>query len=395
MQHAQRLNGESWRRTARNTFVTRLASVIAALGVIAVCAPSAYARQVAEAHWTTHGWWWSPSCGISFPQGLVAVGETLSVAEGCHDVFLEASLSHSSSSLDFHAASNLGGNAWFVDCVAGAEAVMLVRTSGSLWMSVGGQLFEKGDTVMLQAGESVTFNVGAEGDAQVLIVGGSLALVVSDGWVYLGESGGSCPCEWDWPSGGGCGEGADPSPPCISGGGDGVWASVTATAITAEVQGISSKMVVSAFAGCYFLLTSDCCVEYVSCSDGSCGGQLLYLQAGWHGVGISTQSYHSSSMQLYFTQCDGGLDCNNNGLNDRFEIFQAEWQGVYLDSDYDTQLDSCERAAGDLNLDGSVGSADLAILLDDWWSGGNSNDINGDGVVNGFDLTTLLYFWGE
>ena len=99
-------------------------------------------------------------------------------------------------------------------------------------------------------------------------------------------------------------------------------------------------------------------------------------------------------MQLYFTQCDGGLDCNNNGLNDRFEIFQAEWQGVYLDSDYDTQLDSCERAAGDLNLDGSVGSADLAILLNNW--GGDSiGDLNADGNVNAIDLGILLAGWSR
>ena len=54
----------------------------------------------------------------------------------------------------------------------------------------------------------------------------------------------------------------------------------------------------------------------------------------------------------------------------------------------------CELADGDLNLDGCIGGADLAILLSLW---GLPNppigDLNGDGVISGPDLATILANW--
>ncbi|MEY5031942.1 MAG: Dockerin type domain, partial [Planctomycetota bacterium] len=47
----------------------------------------------------------------------------------------------------------------------------------------------------------------------------------------------------------------------------------------------------------------------------------------------------------------------------------------------------------DLDGDGSVGGADLAILLNQW-GGAGSADLNGDGLVNGSDLAILLNAWG-
>ncbi|MEY3022488.1 MAG: Dockerin type domain [Planctomycetota bacterium] len=47
----------------------------------------------------------------------------------------------------------------------------------------------------------------------------------------------------------------------------------------------------------------------------------------------------------------------------------------------------------DLNGDGVVGGADLAILLDAWGTRGPA-DLNGDGVVGGADLAILLDAWG-
>lgn len=47
----------------------------------------------------------------------------------------------------------------------------------------------------------------------------------------------------------------------------------------------------------------------------------------------------------------------------------------------------------DLNGDGSVGSADLAILLNQWGTSGLA-DLNEDGVVSSPDLTILLGQWG-
>ena len=47
----------------------------------------------------------------------------------------------------------------------------------------------------------------------------------------------------------------------------------------------------------------------------------------------------------------------------------------------------------DLDGDGTVGGADLAILLNQW-GGAGSADLDGDGLVNGSDLAILLNAWG-
>ena len=49
---------------------------------------------------------------------------------------------------------------------------------------------------------------------------------------------------------------------------------------------------------------------------------------------------------------------------------------------------------GDLNDDGIVNAADLAMLLAEWGSSNGSADINGDGVVNAADLAIMLANWG-
>ena len=50
-------------------------------------------------------------------------------------------------------------------------------------------------------------------------------------------------------------------------------------------------------------------------------------------------------------------------------------------------------APEDLNGDGSVNGADLAILLNNW-GGSGAGDINGSGTVDGADLAQLLSAWG-
>ena len=49
----------------------------------------------------------------------------------------------------------------------------------------------------------------------------------------------------------------------------------------------------------------------------------------------------------------------------------------------------------DLNDDGKVDGADLAILLGAWGNGNIFMDINGDGKVDGEDLAKLQAAWGE
>ena len=49
----------------------------------------------------------------------------------------------------------------------------------------------------------------------------------------------------------------------------------------------------------------------------------------------------------------------------------------------------------DLNPDGVVTAADLAILLGQWGGGaGSSGDLNHDGLVSAADLALLLGSWG-
>ncbi|MFO0827278.1 MAG: FG-GAP-like repeat-containing protein [Phycisphaerales bacterium] len=55
---------------------------------------------------------------------------------------------------------------------------------------------------------------------------------------------------------------------------------------------------------------------------------------------------------------------------------------------------SCAASCpGDINNDGKVDAADLAVLLGQWGASGSA-DLNGDGVVNAADLATLLGEWG-
>ena len=48
---------------------------------------------------------------------------------------------------------------------------------------------------------------------------------------------------------------------------------------------------------------------------------------------------------------------------------------------------------GDLNSDGVVNGADMALLLGSWGTSG-PGDLNGDGLVDGQDLAILLSLWG-
>ncbi len=82
-------------------------------------------------------------------------------------------------------------------------------------------------------------------------------------------------------------------------------------------------------------------------------------------------------------------DCDLDGLLDSCEIASGA-----VDSDLDAIPDACELAFGDLDLDGTVDAADLAIMLNAWGLGGSA-DLNGDGTVGGQDLAILLNHWGQ
>lgn len=52
------------------------------------------------------------------------------------------------------------------------------------------------------------------------------------------------------------------------------------------------------------------------------------------------------------------------------------------------------RCNADLDFDGAVGAADLALLLGSWGTNQRSMDFNGDGQVNASDLAVILGSWG-
>lgn len=81
-------------------------------------------------------------------------------------------------------------------------------------------------------------------------------------------------------------------------------------------------------------------------------------------------------------------DCNGNGIPDIADIVV----GTSLDADLDGLPDECPPCPADLNVDGDVDGADLAILIGSW--GSSNYDLTGDGIVDGADLTIVLGSWG-
>jgi hypothetical protein len=85
-----------------------------------------------------------------------------------------------------------------------------------------------------------------------------------------------------------------------------------------------------------------------------------------------------------------GTDCDRNGICDLDET-----QEPGADTDSDGRLDRCERARGDLNLDGIVNTLDLSTLLFAWTTANLAlGDVDGDGSVGSGDLSVVLGAWG-
>ena len=94
-----------------------------------------------------------------------------------------------------------------------------------------------------------------------------------------------------------------------------------------------------------------------------------------------------------FTDIGGntfGDDCNSNGICDVDEIAAGA-----EDKNQNGQLDTCELARGDLNLDEVVNASDLAVLLN-FWGATNppAGDLNGDNIITAADLAVMLNNWG-
>ena len=105
-------------------------------------------------------------------------------------------------------------------------------------------------------------------------------------------------------------------------------------------------------------------------------------------------------MELGMTSADGaGIDravfafagpfqyCDADQIPDALAIAL----GFAPDDDLDGRIDWC-GIAEDLNADGFVDAADLAILLAAWGTPG-PGDLDGDGIVGATDLSALLAAW--
>ncbi len=129
---------------------------------------------------------------------------------------------------------------------------------------------------------------------------------------------------------------------------------------------------------------------------------------------FSTRSFASPNPAL--------LDCNNNGIDDSFDIASGTSEDCNADGvpdscdpdcngndiadacdiaagdtdkDQDGVPDSCEYARGDFDLDDCIGGIDMSMIIATW---GMTDipvcDLDGNGSVGGGDLVVVLANWG-
>ena len=109
------------------------------------------------------------------------------------------------------------------------------------------------------------------------------------------------------------------------------------------------------------------------------------LPANLSGVtGFAIGSAHAMSLSVVSQLAD----CDADGIPDACEI-----QAGAPDTNHNGIPDSCETRPADLNADGVVNGADLALLLGNWASTSGVGDINHDGITDGADLAMLLGDW--
>jgi alpha-tubulin suppressor-like RCC1 family protein/ferredoxin len=94
---------------------------------------------------------------------------------------------------------------------------------------------------------------------------------------------------------------------------------------------------------------------------------------------------------IYVSFAIESTDCNLNGMPDWREM-------PVTDVDHDGIVDRCVGGTvdcpADVDGDGTIGGADLSLLLASWGKNFAAADLDGDGIVGGSDLGTLLGAWG-
>jgi glucose/arabinose dehydrogenase len=129
-----------------------------------------------------------------------------------------------------------------------------------------------------------------------------------------------------------------------------------------------------------------------------CSGRIWSM--GWDGVTADVIEHTDELNPIDAPVASGIVSFGEDALG---EVYICTYGGTVFrigvaevaDCDQDGLPDECETFTGncpDLNGDGSIGSADLAILLGAWGTGG-PGDLNASGTVDSADLALLLGAW--
>ena len=118
---------------------------------------------------------------------------------------------------------------------------------------------------------------------------------------------------------------------------------------------------------------------------GNNGSGQRTVPAGLAGVTqIAAGASHTVTLVLF-------TDCNTNDQRDSYELAK----GWVSDSNANGRIDTCDQAAGDLDLNGIVDPADLALLLLDFGPCPECpTDFDANDVVDTADLALLLLNFG-
>jgi hypothetical protein len=410
-------------------FVGRLRVIGLAVASLVLLLPNgvAEARQIVESICSaseTRGFDASSSTSVpwfgEWPRlGEIAPGAQHAIEEACGPVFARGSLVWTGASFEYEFDSSVNFLAEFAFLLqAGADGVAL-RVSSGTWI----YLVRKGNFEFLPSGSLIELSPFEEiecfsdGRCSLIAKSGEIASVIGlYGYWEASVTGASWTCSgtkpWEIGPGDLSCEGEGDSSCNPSGG----WFGIESDSNSIEAFLGPGPSPDEMDVRCEFLLETACCVRYrqqggIYCDslpliDGAMlplppipgapcfeSAGAVVLAAGWHIVEIFASDLGDGSFSLEFTPGDCGPDCDGNGRPDVVDIeWAAKYEGLDLDSDFDGTLDSCERAEGDLDLDGWIGPLDLALLLADWGSFG-LGDVDGDGTVGAGDLRILLGNW--
>ncbi len=130
------------------------------------------------------------------------------------------------------------------------------------------------------------------------------------------------------------------------------------------------------------------CMEGVQGGFATIGG--IERATLWNGTAASAVDLHEFLPGNFTASSLADLEVLPDGsmvvVGSAYNATTARWEAVMWTSGMDEVL-------GDLDGDGDVDGADLAVLLGAWGTADRAADLNADGSVNGADLAILLGAW--